>query len=98
VLIPDHEPSWKLGSSLERRRRASDIAKGKQVQWQGDVADYHRLSFRIGINIDHIIIEEGDIYGNDVNIAVRVEQLSDPGDTCVSGYVYGQSQEAKGRI
>ena len=35
------------------------------------------MEFRIGINLGDIIFEEGDIYGEGVNVAARVEQLAD---------------------
>jgi len=55
-----------------------------------DVQDDRRIEFRIGINLGDIIFEEGDIYGDGVNIASRVEQLADAGGICVTAAVYGQ--------
>jgi adenylate cyclase len=55
-----------------------------------DVPDGRRIEFRIGINLGDIIFEEGDIYGDGVNIASRVEQLADVGGICVTAAVYGQ--------
>jgi adenylate cyclase len=40
------------------------------------ISEDRRLEFRIGINVGDIIIDEGDIYGDGVNIAARVESLS----------------------
>jgi TolB-like protein/class 3 adenylate cyclase len=47
-----------------------------------------QLVYRIGINLGDIIIEEDDIYGNDVNVAVRLEGLAPPGGFTVSGLAY----------
>ena len=47
-----------------------------------------RLYWRIGINIGDVIVEKEDIYGNDVNIAARLEGLAEPGGICVSEAVY----------
>jgi TolB-like protein/class 3 adenylate cyclase/tetratricopeptide (TPR) repeat protein len=49
-----------------------------------------RLQFRIGINIGDIMLEEGDIYGDGVNIAARLEGLAEPGGICIAGNVYSQ--------
>src|SRR5947207_4142528 len=46
-----------------------------------------RIVFRIGINLGDIIVEEGDIHGDGVNVAARLEALAEPGGICVSGTV-----------
>ena len=54
-----------------------------------------RVEFRIGINVGDIIIDEGDIYGDGVNIAARVESLAKPGGICLSDNAY---QQVKGKL
>jgi adenylate cyclase len=49
-----------------------------------------RIEFRIGINIGDIIIDGGDIFGEGVNIAARLETLAKPGEIWVSGVVKDQ--------
>ena len=49
-----------------------------------DLADESKLQFRIGINLGEVIEDRGDIYGNDVNIAARLESLADAGGVCIS--------------
>ncbi|MBM6593886.1 adenylate/guanylate cyclase domain-containing protein [Microvirga pudoricolor] len=52
------------------------------------------LRLRIGINLGDIIIEEdGDIYGDGVNIAARLEQLAEPGAICLSAKVYDEVRD-----
>jgi len=52
-----------------------------------DLAEERRLRFRIGVNLGDVIVDGGDIYGDGVNIAVRLEGLAAAGGVCVSGTV-----------
>jgi adenylate cyclase len=54
-----------------------------------------RLDFRIGINVGDIVVEGGDIFGDGVNVAVRLEGLADPGGICVSARV---QEDATGKL
>ena len=49
-----------------------------------------RMEFRIGINLGDVIEEERRIYGDGVNIAARIESLSEAGGVCISGTAYDQ--------
>ena len=55
---------------------------------QDDAAQ--KVDFRIGVNFGDVIVEAADIYGDDVNLAVRLEGLAPPGGVCVSADVYQQ--------
>ena len=46
-----------------------------------------RAQFRIGLNLGEVIIDRGEVYGNGVNVAARLEALAEPGGICVSGNV-----------
>lgn len=50
-----------------------------------DAADGHRIRLRIGVNLGDIIVEGSDIYGDGVNVAARLEGVSEPGGICLSG-------------
>jgi class 3 adenylate cyclase/pimeloyl-ACP methyl ester carboxylesterase len=49
-----------------------------------DLPDARKLKFRIGVNLGDVIEDRGDIYGDGVNIAARLESLAEPGGICVS--------------
>jgi len=53
----------------------------------------HRIEFRMGINLGDIIIEDGDIFGDGVNIAARLEALAEPGGICLSAAAYEQVRD-----
>jgi adenylate cyclase len=55
-----------------------------------DVPPAHRIEFRIGINLGDVIIEDGDIFGDGVNVAARLQGLAQPGGICVSGAIRDQ--------
>jgi len=52
-----------------------------------------QMRFRIGIHVGDIIVQGDDIYGDGVNIAARLEALSDPGGLCVSRMVRDQIRD-----
>jgi TolB-like protein/class 3 adenylate cyclase/tetratricopeptide (TPR) repeat protein len=49
-----------------------------------------RIQFRIGINVGDIIVEDGDMLGDGVNVAARLEGLAEPGGICVARNVHNQ--------
>src|SRR5262245_47272819 len=57
------------------------------------IAKDRRIEFRIGINLGDVIIEDGDIYGDGVNVAARLEALAQPGGICVSRVVRDQVRD-----
>ena len=59
------------------------------------IPEDRRIEFRIGINVGDIIVDEGDIYGDGVNVASRIEALARPGTICLSDNAY---QQIKGKV
>ncbi|MBE9558326.1 MAG: adenylate/guanylate cyclase domain-containing protein [Proteobacteria bacterium] len=68
---------------------ANDIQAGMERRGT-DIADDRRLLLRIGVNLGDIVFEDGDIFGDGVNIAARLEARADPGGILMSGAVYDQ--------
>src|SRR5262245_34228506 len=52
------------------------------------LAEEHRIVLRVGINLGDVIVEGGDLYGDGVNIAARLESEAEPGSVFVSETVY----------
>ena len=55
-----------------------------------DILAERRIEFRVGINIGDVIVEKGDVFGDGVNIAARLEQIAPPGGICLSEDAYRQ--------
>lgn len=55
-----------------------------------DDAEEERIQFRVGINIGDVIVGTHDIFGDDVNIAARLEGLAEPGGICLSSSALDQ--------
>jgi adenylate cyclase len=72
------------------------------TQWQHGMGERsvaapgdNRIEFRIGINVGDVVVEDGDIFGDGVNVAARLEGLADPGGICVSARV---QEDVAGRL
>lgn len=75
-----------FASVVDAARCALDV-QSAMVRRNADVASEERIEFRIGINVGDIIEEDQDVFGDQVNIAARLEGLADPGGICVSARV-----------
>jgi adenylate cyclase len=67
------------------------VAIQKEIKTRNEeLPENRRMQFRIGINLGDVIQEEGQIYGDGVNVASRIEGLADSGGICISRTVYDQ--------
>jgi len=78
-----------FGSVLNAARCAVEIQRGMFERNTGIPEDRH-IKFRIGINLGDIIVDEGDVYGDGVNMAARLEALAGPGGIACSAVVRHQ--------
>ncbi|MEH2551659.1 TolB-like protein/class 3 adenylate cyclase [Bradyrhizobium sp. AZCC 2262] len=72
-----------FASVVDAVRCADEIQRGMAEQ-NIDVPQDRRIELRIGIHVGDIIIEENDIFGDGVNIAVRLEGIAEPGGISIS--------------
>jgi adenylate cyclase len=70
--------------SAEKAVACAVAIQRKLLQLNEPIAPTHRVEFRIGINEGNVIPSRGDVYGEDVNVAARLETLCTPGGVCIS--------------
>lgn len=72
-----------FASPVKAVRCAIEVQQG-MADRNADVPQDRRIEFRIGINLGDVIVEDGDIYGDGVNVAARLEGIAEPGTVYVS--------------
>src|SRR5947199_3397961 len=68
---------------------AAEIQR-RMARRNADVSPARWIQFRIGINLGDVIVEDGDIFGDGVNVAARLQELAAAGGICVSAAVRDQ--------
>jgi adenylate cyclase len=63
-------------------------AQERLAQANGSLPADRRLEFRIGIHVGDVLVRGGDLLGDGVNIAARLQALAEPGGVCISGTVH----------
>jgi TolB-like protein len=81
-----------FNSVVDAMRCAVDVQRG-MAERNSDVPPSSRIEFRNGINVGDIIQDNGDIFGDGVNIAARLEAIAEPGGICVSDDAHRQLRD-----
>ena len=83
-----------FGSVVDALRCAAEVQR--EMAGRGaEMPPERRIEYRIGINVGDIVVEDGDIFGDGVNVAARIEALAEPGGIFVSARV---QEDAAGRL
>jgi adenylate cyclase len=80
-----------FASAVDATRCAIEI-QGAMAERGVTIPAERRVELRIGINVGDIVIEDGDIFGDGVNIAARIESIAQPGGVSISEDVWRQVQ------
>jgi len=79
-------------SVVEAVRCAVEIQRG-MAERNAALPEGRRIEFRIGVNLGDVILDDGDIFGDGVNIAARLEALAEPGGICLGGAAHEQVRD-----
>src|SRR6266702_4326325 len=80
-----------FSSVVDAVRCAVDVQRG-MAERNADVPQEKWIEFRIGINVGDVMLDHGDIFGDGVNVAVRLEGVAEPGGICISEDAHRQVQ------
>ena len=80
-----------FSSAVEAVRAAVQFQTRIKELTKADAED-RRIAFRVGINVGDVIVEPHDIFGDDVNVAARLESIAEPGSICISSSAYDRIQ------
>jgi TolB-like protein/Flp pilus assembly protein TadD len=81
-----------FSSVVDAVRCAAEVQRA-MIDREAEIRDDGRIRYRIGINLGDVIVEDDDIFGDGVNVAARLEALSDPGGLCISRMVRDQIRD-----
>jgi adenylate cyclase len=79
-------------SVVDAVRCAVEVQRG-MADRNAETPEDKRITFRMGVNLGDVIVEEHDIFGDGVNVAARLEALDEPGGICVSRVVRDQVRD-----
>ncbi len=76
-----------FASAVEAVRCAAEIQRHQETQ-DADLSEDRRMRLRIGINLGDIVVEDGNLLGDGVNVAARLQEIAEPGCLCISANVH----------
>src|SRR6478735_2411930 len=79
-------------SVVEAVNCAAEIQRAMAARNGGSLQGQREMAFRIGVHLGDVIVEDGDLYGDGVNIAARLEGIAQGGGICISRQAYDQVQ------
>jgi len=78
-------------STVEAVRCATEIQAALETRNE-HLPPERKMLFRMGINLGDVVVQDGDLLGDGVNVAARIQTIAEPGGICISGSVYDQIQ------
>ena len=81
-----------FASALDAVASAIDLQR-EMAAANADLAQGEGIVLRVGINLGDVVVEGGDLYGEGVNIAARLQALAEPGEIWISGNVFDQVEK-----
>ena len=78
-------------SAVEAVRCATEIQSALQTRNE-HLPPEQKMLFRMGINVGDVVVQDGDLLGDGVNVAARIQAIAQPGGICIAGSVYDQIQ------
>src|SRR5262249_13414725 len=78
-----------FGSAVDAVQCAVE-AQTALAEANSSLAPDRRIHFRIGVHIGDVRVRAGDLFGDGVNIAARLQSIAKPGGVCISGATYDQ--------
>ena len=78
-----------FSSAVEAVRCATEVQAALHTRNE-QLPESRRVQFRIGVNLGDVMVHGGDLMGDGVNVAARLQAAAEPGGVCISGSVYDQ--------
>jgi class 3 adenylate cyclase len=76
-------------SAVDAVRCATEIQSALRTR-NDQLPENQQVRFRVGVNLGDVMVQDGDLLGDGVNVAARLQGAAEPGGICISGTVYDQ--------